>query len=72
MKTTRRQQLLGYKAAAEFLGISKTTLYRMVANGELPFMKIGADLRFDVDKLRNWIDQQHRVAASELRRTKRN
>ncbi len=38
---------------AEFLAVSKTTIYRLVARRQVPFYKIGGSLRFrkgDIEK----------------------
>lgn len=48
------QNLLSVADVAEYLGISKTTVRRLIANGELPARKIGQQIRIapkDVGRL---------------------
>lgn len=53
--------LLTTKEVMRFLSVSRTTLWRMVKDGELPAFRIGGDLRYkreDIDAYleRNKID----------------
>jgi excisionase family DNA binding protein len=52
-------ELLDYRGAAEFLGLSEFTLRRYVSLRRLPFIKVGAKLvRFEPARLLDWIDSQ--------------
>jgi excisionase family DNA binding protein len=42
---------------AKFLKISPRTLSRMVKRGEVPFKRLGRQLRFSVDVLERWIKE---------------
>ncbi|TFH50686.1 MAG: DNA-binding protein [Methanothrix sp.] len=51
--------LLDYREAAEFLGLSEFTLRRYVSMRRLPFIKVGAKLvRFEPARLLAWIESQ--------------
>ena len=39
------------KAAAEYLGVSRATVERLVSRGQLPVVKVGAATRYDVEDL---------------------
>jgi excisionase family DNA binding protein len=39
---TEQQNLVPVKQAATYLGVSTTTVYTLMRNGELPFVKVGA------------------------------
>jgi excisionase family DNA binding protein len=48
--------------AAEYLGISKLTLYGWVSARKLRFVKVGRLVKFKQQDLDNWIDQ-HTITA---------
>jgi excisionase family DNA binding protein len=48
-------RLLNIKQAAASLGLSVGALYHLVARREIPFVKFGRTLRFDVRDLDRWI-----------------
>ena len=52
-----QSHLLDINQVAEFLGISKDTLYKMVNQRRIPFVKVGRLLRFERDALDAWIRQ---------------
>jgi excisionase family DNA binding protein len=47
------QQLLDVPAAARFLGISERGVYRLVSSRRLPAYRVGCQLRFDEQELRD-------------------
>jgi len=49
------QRLLPIGAAAEYLGVSRATVERLVFRGELPMVKIGGSTRYDVEDLDGFI-----------------
>ena len=51
----RRQRLLPVGAAADYLGVSRATVERLVSRGQLPVVKIGASTRYDVEDLDGFI-----------------
>ncbi|TQF13776.1 helix-turn-helix domain-containing protein [Myxococcus llanfairpwllgwyngyllgogerychwyrndrobwllllantysiliogogogochensis] len=46
--------------AARYLGISRKTMYRLAASGEVPSFKVGGALRFDPTRLAAWRHSQQR------------
>jgi excisionase family DNA binding protein len=49
-ETERRlQRLMSVGAAAEYLGVSRATIERLVFRGELAIVKIGRSTRYDID-----------------------
>lgn len=42
----RKKEILNPEEVAEYLGISKTTVYRLIESRQIPFAKIGGGLRF--------------------------
>lgn len=45
--------MLGAKAAAQYLGISKSSIFRLVENGELTCCRIGSRVVFK----KEWLDE---------------
>jgi excisionase family DNA binding protein len=58
-------RLLNIKEAARFLGTTDKTLYTKIWRREIPFIKIGRSVRFDVRDLEALIEQS-RVKAEEI------
>ena len=60
--TPRIPRLLSLRAVAELTTIPRSTLYTLVANGELPAVRIGdgnrRGIRIREDRLRQWIDER--------------
>jgi excisionase family DNA binding protein len=52
--------LLTPSQAAEALSISPRKLWGMTASGQIPHVRLGRCLRYPVDDLRRWIDEQQR------------
>ena len=48
--------LLTPPQAAEALAISPRKLWGMTASGEIPHVRIGRSVRYQVDDLRDWIE----------------
>jgi excisionase family DNA binding protein len=44
------------KTLADRLAVKPLTIYRMVADGKLPAVKIGRSIRFDPDKIAIFLD----------------
>lgn len=51
------QRLLSVKEAAGYTGLSPHTVYTMVNQRRIPFVKVGRLVKFDVQLLDNWIKQ---------------
>jgi excisionase family DNA binding protein len=49
------QRLLAIGTAAEYLGVSRATIERLVFRGELPIVKVGGATRYDVNDLDGFI-----------------
>lgn len=50
-------EFLNANEAADFLGLSKSTIYSWVATKRLPFHRLGRALRFRKSELEAWLDQ---------------
>jgi excisionase family DNA binding protein len=51
------KRLLNVKEAAQYLGLEVDTVYKKARLRELPFVKVGRALRFDVKELDRFIEQ---------------
>ncbi len=49
------RRLINVREAAEYTGLSPYTLYTMVSQRRIPFVKVGGALRFDLALLDEWI-----------------
>lgn len=58
MNDTTPKLLLKPKEAAAALSIGQRKLWELTNCGEIPSIRIGRQLRYDVDALREWIAQQ--------------
>jgi len=54
MKKTEINNTLTVVEAAEFLGVSKETIYRWVKAKKIPVYRLGKFWRFDKDELLKW------------------
>lgn len=48
--TTRARMVSALELSAQ-LGISRSSVYRLVEDGEIPHYRVGGQLRFDVDQV---------------------
>jgi len=56
------EELLDPEAAAKVLGIKTITVYKWVAERKIPYVKVGAALRFRPSALEAWLsDREHKV-----------
>ena len=58
------QRLMSVEAAAEYLGVSRATVERLVYRGELPIVKIARATRYDIDDLDRYIENNRGRIAS--------
>ena len=58
-------RLLNIKEAARFLGTTDKTLYTKIWRREIPFIKLGRSVRFDVGDLEALIERS-RIEAVEI------
>ena len=52
------RKLIGIQEAADYLGISKNTLYGWVNMKKIPYYKISRLLKFTLDDLNEWVTEQ--------------
>ena len=52
----RLPELVGIPELSRRLGLSRSTLYTMHADGRLPGYRVGSSLRFDVEVIRTWLE----------------
>ena len=57
MEVTMEKELMTAKETAEFLGLSEITIYKMTYRKQIPFVKLGRTKRFEMSKLKEWIDK---------------
>ena len=50
--------LLRPNEVGEVLGIGRTRMYEMLANGDLPSIRIGRSIRIPTNALTQWVEQQ--------------
>ena len=50
--------LLRVQEAADALGVSRSTVYALVAKDAIPSVRVGRLVRIPVDRLQRWIDQR--------------
>ncbi len=50
-------RLLKIKEVSERTGLAVHTLYKMVSQHHVPYVKLGGALRFDLELLNQWIEQ---------------
>jgi excisionase family DNA binding protein len=54
---------------SEYLRVHRSTLYRLLKNGQLPGFKIGSDWRFNVETIDQWRMQKGVTQLQELPRS---
>lgn len=52
------QRLLNTQDTIKYLGIARTMLYKLIESKELKPIKMGRDLRFDIEDLENFIKRK--------------
>jgi len=55
MNTAIAPRLVGIGAAAQYIDMSVHTVYTMVSQRRIPFVKMGRLTKFDVTELDRWI-----------------
>jgi excisionase family DNA binding protein len=55
------QNLIGIKEMAEKLSVPVSWCYQRTRTGEIPHFKIGKYVRFDVEKVMEWLKQQQNL-----------
>ena len=54
--------------AAQRLGVSRTVVYRLIAEGRIRSLKIGRSRRVSVDALRAFVESEERALTTAVRR----
>ena len=52
------QLLLRAEEVQKALSLGRSTIYQMMASGELPIVRIGRSVRVPADALRDWVEHQ--------------
>jgi len=60
---SQRSALLSVDEVGEFLGISRSGVYRLVRSGEVPSYRVGERLRFRQEEIDTYVDQRKRPVA---------
>ena len=53
--------------AADYLLVSERTVAKLVASGELPFFRVGRQIRFNFEELRRWARERSAMTDSEVK-----
>lgn len=66
--STLPKRYLDVREVAQYLGLSVKTIYRLVDDRKIPFVKPGGidSLRFDIKAIDKWIEKQTVPAKSQL------
>jgi excisionase family DNA binding protein len=57
-----RPQLLRIPEAADALQVSRTTMYRLIRDGEIKTLRVGQRQRIDITELNSFIEHQKESA----------
>ena len=52
--------MMGVKELADYLGISKATVYQYTSSRRVPYFKLGTRLLFRVDEIDEWVEARAR------------
>ena len=56
------KRFLNIQESSQYLGFAESTIYSWVSQRKIPFVKKGGRLRFDKQKLEDWMQQdEHEV-----------
>ena len=59
------QKLLSYEEATELLGVSRSTLTRLVGRRQIPVVRIGSRCLFRQEAIEAWISEHTQEGAHE-------
>ncbi len=54
--------LFNRREAAACLGISERTLWTLTKEGKIPSINIGSSVRYPIESLKNWIEEQQAIS----------
>lgn len=55
---SKNHPLINVQEVAQLLNMAVTTVYKMVSQRRIPFVKIGGALKFDPTQVERWIQDQ--------------
>lgn len=61
-KVAPMEKLMTLEEVAEYLRLSKGTVYRMANSGKIPASKVGNQWRFRKEDVDQWLEQNKNVA----------
>lgn len=61
--TTREPLLLTLDQVSQSLHLSRTTLYRLIAQNGLPVIRIRRTVRISPVRLRQWLEQREQISS---------
>jgi excisionase family DNA binding protein len=56
-----QKTLYSIKEIADYLGISKGTLYKMTKQNKIPFYKVGKLIKFDRSEINAWVSNNGKM-----------
>ena len=59
------EKLMTLEEVADYLRLSKDTVYRMASAGKLPASKVGSQWRFRKDDVDRWLEKNKNVKRDE-------
>jgi excisionase family DNA binding protein len=57
------ERLMTYKEVATQLDLSERFIAKLVGLGEIPYVKIGKSVRFNPNKIKEWVDKKSNTAS---------
>ena len=66
-----REQLLSVAQVAEYLNVDKFTIYRLVADGQIPAFKVGNQWRFKKKLIEGWLKENSNTSTYNRRPPRR-
>jgi len=60
------EKLMTYQEVAAMLDLSVRFIAKLVGLGEIPHVKIGKSVRFNPDKIKEWVDKKSNAPSSSL------
>jgi len=63
----RRFDLMTIQETASYTGLSVNTLYTMVSQRRIPYLKVGRLVKFDRNTVNDWLQQQTVMPMPERR-----
>jgi excisionase family DNA binding protein len=50
-----KRQFMNIEQVADYIQVSKSFLYKKVANNEIPYHKLGSRTLFDLEEINSWV-----------------